>query len=231
MGAGPGLEHIRRVIHTLRSEATRNASVPRSQTVRLGAGGGHVRLLRTISAAHHRRRATRSRSRRKAWYEAYTAHPPTRAPTAKCRRGRLPRPDRGNLFEIDRAANDSSIVFALEWRGWRLLFAGDAEIRSWKTMNRGGVLKPVHFLKVSHHGSHNSTPADDLFEEILPTAPPDNRPRQVVISAWDDTYPGIPHPLTNNRLGERATVHSTLDQRDDLFYEVRFPWLSERRLT
>jgi beta-lactamase superfamily II metal-dependent hydrolase len=128
-----------------------------------------------------------------------------------------------NLFEIDKAANNTSIVFALEWRGWRLLFAGDAEIRSWRTMAREGVLKPVHLLKVSHHGSHNGTPADDIFEAILPAAPPDNRPRHAVISTWEDTYPGIPHSPTNTRLAERATVHSTLDQRDGLFYEVTFP--------
>jgi len=128
-----------------------------------------------------------------------------------------------NLFEIDKAANNTSIVFALEWRGWRLLFAGDAEIRSWKTMAREGVLKPVHLLKVSHHGSHNGTPTDDIFEAILPAAPADNRPRQAVISTWEDTYPGIPHLPTNTRLAERATVHSTLDQRDGLFYEVGFP--------
>jgi beta-lactamase superfamily II metal-dependent hydrolase len=128
-----------------------------------------------------------------------------------------------NLFEIDKAANNTSIVFALEWRGWRLLFAGDAEIRSWKTMAREGVLKPVHLLKVSHHGSHNGTPTDDLFEAILPAAPADNRPRQAVISTWEDTYPGIPHSPTNTRLAERATVRSTLDQRDGLFYEVSFP--------
>jgi beta-lactamase superfamily II metal-dependent hydrolase len=128
-----------------------------------------------------------------------------------------------NLFEIDKAANNTSIVFALEWRGWRLLFAGDAEIRSWKTMAREGVLKPVHLLKVSHHGSHNGTPADDIFEAILPATAPDNRPRQAVISTWEDTYPGIPHSPTNTRLAERATLHSTLDQRDDPFYEVSFP--------
>jgi beta-lactamase superfamily II metal-dependent hydrolase len=114
-------------------------------------------------------------------------------------------------------------VFALEWRGWRLLFTGDAEIRSWKTMAREGALKPVHLLKVSHHGSHNGTPTDDIFEAILPAAPPDNRARHAVISTWEDTYPGIPHSPTNTRLAERATVHTTLDKRNDLFYEVTFP--------
>jgi beta-lactamase superfamily II metal-dependent hydrolase len=86
-----------------------------------------------------------------------------------------------------------------------------------------GVLKPVHLLKVSHHGSHNGTPTDDIFEAILPAAPPNNRPRHAVISTWEDTYSGIPHPPTNSRLAERATVRSTLDQPDKPFYEVTFP--------
>lgn len=128
-----------------------------------------------------------------------------------------------NLLTIDKASNNTSIVFALEWRGWRLLFAGDAELRSWKTMAREDVLKPVHFLKVSHHGSHNGTPADGIFDAILPAASPDGRPRHSVISTWVDTYPGIPHDPTNTRLATRTTVHSTLDRPDDLFYEVAFP--------
>ena len=128
-----------------------------------------------------------------------------------------------NLLEIDKASNNTSIVFALEWRGWRLLFSGDAEVRSWKTMNKMGVLRPVHFLKVSHHGSHNGTPADDIFDAILPANPPDARPRHAVISTWEDTYPGIPDGPTSRRIADRATVHSTLDRRTDLFYEVTFP--------
>jgi beta-lactamase superfamily II metal-dependent hydrolase len=114
-------------------------------------------------------------------------------------------------------------VFDLDWRGWRLLFAGDAEIRSWRTMAREGALKPVHFLKVSHHGSHNGTPTDEIFDAILPPVPPDDRPRSAVISTWEKTYPGIPHQPTNTRLAERATVRTTLDDRDGLFYELDFP--------
>ena len=128
-----------------------------------------------------------------------------------------------NLLEIDGAANNTSVVFALEWRGWRLLFAGDAEIRSWRTMAAQGVLEPVHLLKVSHHGSHNGTPTDDVFDAILPATPPDARPRHAVISTWTDTYSGIPDAPTNARLAGRATLHSTLDHRDALFYEVAFP--------
>ena len=127
-----------------------------------------------------------------------------------------------NILAIDKAANNTSVVFLLQWRGWRLLFAGDAEVRSWKTMNREGVLKPVHFLKVSHHGSHNGTPEDDLFEAILPEQAPDNRTRTAAISTWTDTYPGIPHDPTDTRLKSRCDFHTTLDDPDELFFEVEF---------
>jgi beta-lactamase superfamily II metal-dependent hydrolase len=128
-----------------------------------------------------------------------------------------------NLLAIDKAANNTSVVFALEWRGWRLLFAGDAEIRSWKTMAREGVLQPVHFLKVSHHGSENGTPTDAIFDAILPAVAPDNKGRHAAISTWRKTYSGIPHTPTNTRLKKRATLKSTLDHPDELFYEVTFP--------
>jgi hypothetical protein len=35
-----------------------------------------------------------------------------------------------NLLAIDAANNNTSVVLLLEWRGWRLLFPGDAEVRS-----------------------------------------------------------------------------------------------------
>ena len=97
-----------------------------------------------------------------------------------------------NLLSIDKAANNSSIVFALEWRGWRLLFPGDAEHRSWKEMNKRNMLKPVHFLKVSHHGSWNGTPPDDLLDEILPPTAPDRRKRSAAVSTCDRYLPGSP---------------------------------------
>lgn len=127
-----------------------------------------------------------------------------------------------NMLAIDQAANNTSVVFALEWRGWRLLFAGDAEVRSWKTMARNGMLKPVHFLKVAHHGSHNGTPTDEIFDAIFPSAAPDARPRRAAISNWKDTYPGIPHEPTKARLASRAAVFSTLDERDATYKDFAF---------
>jgi beta-lactamase superfamily II metal-dependent hydrolase len=127
-----------------------------------------------------------------------------------------------NLLAIDKAKNNTSVVFLLEWRGWKLLFAGDAEIRSWKTMQREGVIKPVHFLKVSHHGSHNGTPDDDIFEALLPANPGDGRARTAAISTWIETYSGIPHEPTSTRLGSRCELHSTLDDQDSLYYDLTF---------
>lgn len=97
-----------------------------------------------------------------------------------------------NLLAIDRAANNTSVVFCLEWRGWRLLFPGDAEQRSWKTMDKHDQFKPVHFLKVSHHGSHTGLPRSKLLDKILPMPPPDNRPRRAVVSTYPDTYKDVP---------------------------------------
>jgi len=89
-------------------------------------------------------------------------------------------------------------------------------------MNKHGVLSPVHFLKVAHHGSHNGTPAEELFDAILPKVAPDNRRRVAVISTWTDTYSGIPHSATNDRLSARCDLKSTLDEPDELFLEVEF---------
>jgi len=126
-----------------------------------------------------------------------------------------------NLLAIDAAANNTSVVFSLEWRGWRLLFTGDAEIRSWRTMYKqhklNPFLKPVHFLKVSHHGSCNGMPPAEMLDTILPEPPPDNRHRRAVVS----TYPGIydkqgkvPDDETLNQLRQRCELFSTQDLAD-----------------
>jgi len=109
-----------------------------------------------------------------------------------------------NMLAIDRAANNTSVVFELEWRGWRLLFSGDAELRSWRTMERHGQLRPVHFLKVGHHASHNGTPPDALLEKILPMARPDDRARYALVSTCTATYSGVPDDETVSRVRRRV---------------------------
>jgi beta-lactamase superfamily II metal-dependent hydrolase len=108
------------------------------------------------------------------------------------------------MLAIDRAANNTSVVFLLEWRGWRLLFTGDAEIRSWRTMDRHRQLRPVHFLKVGHHASHNGTPPDELLERILPRRPQDDRQRYALVSTCAGTYAGVPDRATTARLRRRV---------------------------
>ncbi len=132
-----------------------------------------------------------------------------------------------NLLSIESAANNTSVVFCLEWRKWRLLFSGDAEQRSWKTiwkMMRGDTpLKPIDLLKVSHHGSHNGMPIADLLDEIMPEQPPDNRQRYAIISTCLDTYNNAPDGATLTELGKRCEVRSVLDIPEDKFYvDVEF---------
>lgn len=138
-----------------------------------------------------------------------------------------------NILAIDKAKNNTSIVFSLEWRGWRLLFTGDAELRSWQTMRREHersleadgepMLKPVHFLKVSHHGSHNGTPEDDILDIILPRNGGDERPRCAVISTYQETYSGIPHTPTNLRLSQRCELLSTIEDSSAPYVDVELP--------
>ncbi|MFP5416272.1 MAG: hypothetical protein ACLGHZ_05270 [Actinomycetes bacterium] len=111
------------------------------------------------------------------------------------------------VLAIDRAANNSSVVFALEWRGWRLLFPGDAELRSWRTMDQAQVIRPVDFLKVGHHGSHSATPPDEILQRLLPTeqtVPPDRRRRVAVVSTEDQVCNAGPHPPTLDRIRDRV---------------------------
>lgn len=135
----------------------------------------------------------------------------------------LERRERGafdNLFEIDRARNNTSVVFTIEWRGWRLCFAGDAETRSWRTMAKHRVFRPVHVLKVSHHGSHNGTPDEDVLEALLPAQTAAREPRFAVVSTCTGTYPGVPHGPTTDRLRERCEVLTTEGLADGDAWDV-----------
>ena len=75
------------------------------------------------------------------------------------------------IRQIDKAANNTSLVFLIEAHGKRLLFTGDAELESWDVIEKKAArhLKPVDFLKVSHHGSHNGTKLK-LLDKLLPVA-------------------------------------------------------------
>jgi beta-lactamase superfamily II metal-dependent hydrolase len=125
-----------------------------------------------------------------------------------------------NILAIDKATNNTSIVFSIEWRGWRLLFAGDAEGRSWKTMHKEKVIKPVHFLKVSHHGSHNGTPSGDILEALLPADAPDAAYRTALISTCSDVYSGVPHGPTTGELAARCDILDTRELGESESWEL-----------
>jgi beta-lactamase superfamily II metal-dependent hydrolase len=132
-----------------------------------------------------------------------------------------------NMLTIDKAINNTSVVFCLEWRDWRLLFPGDAEQRSWKTIwktLRGDeALKPIHFLKVAHHGSSNGMPLAEMLDELMPEKSPDKRPRYAVVSTCLETYNNVPDNDTLKELGTRCKVMSTLDLSETEFYlDVEF---------
>ncbi len=124
-----------------------------------------------------------------------------------------------NLLAIDQAANNTSIVFCLQWRGWRLLFPGDAERRSWKTMNKYIGFEPVHFLKVSHHGSHTGMPPDEVLNKVLPS---NDVPRYAVVSAYPGTYNNVPNDETLDELENRCELHSVVGLTDGGYLDFEF---------
>jgi beta-lactamase superfamily II metal-dependent hydrolase len=131
-----------------------------------------------------------------------------------------------NLLSIDQAKNNTSIVFCLKWRNWRLLFPGDAEERSWKEMNKRKKLSSVHFIKISHHGSHNGTPNSELLDKILPLNPVDNRKQIALLSSYPNVYNNVPDSDTIERLRQRCdeihVVHKEADPGSyiDIFFNA-----------
>jgi beta-lactamase superfamily II metal-dependent hydrolase len=128
-----------------------------------------------------------------------------------------------NLLMIDKAANNTSIVFSLEWRGWRLLFPGDAEYRSWQLMENKNLLKQVQFLKVSHHGSHTGTPPPEILKKFLAQVSPNDRPRFAAVSTFPNTYHGVPDPETLNEIEQRCELRDVQNVPDGNFIDFNFP--------
>jgi hypothetical protein len=128
-----------------------------------------------------------------------------------------------NLLAIDKAANNTSIVFCLKWKGWTLLFPGDAEERSWKEMNKENVLTPVDFLKISHHGSSNGTPDSGILLKLFPDHSPGTGDRSAAIATYKDVYTGIPDEGILEELKDLGcAIKSTLDVADGEAIEFEF---------
>jgi hypothetical protein len=124
-----------------------------------------------------------------------------------------------NLLAIDSANNNTSIVFCLNWRGWNLLFPGDAEQRSWQEMGKRGLPKPVHFFKISHHGSITGMLPDQLLDTVLKK---DGTSRYAALSAYPDlekqkkgeqdwTYDQVPRQEVLDELMLHADLRQTVE--------------------
>jgi beta-lactamase superfamily II metal-dependent hydrolase len=74
---------------------------------------------------------------------------------------------------LDRALNNTSLVFVFEVDDVRILFSGDAQWGSWRQILQSTdartLLARTSLYKVSHHGSHNGTPKT-LVNEVLPAS-------------------------------------------------------------
>ena len=127
-----------------------------------------------------------------------------------------------NLRTIDKAANNSSVALELEWNGWRLFFPGDAEEKSWEMMERTNGLRPVHFLKISHHGSKNGTPRRQL-DKVLPERDPDGKPRFAVVSTREGAYAGVPDADTLSLVATRAHLDDTRALGEGGWFDIVFP--------
>jgi hypothetical protein len=99
---------------------------------------------------------------------------------------------------MDKAQNNTSLCLLIEAAGKRLLLPGDAELESWEVMEKkcGAELKPVDFLKVAHHGSHNGTPLE-LLDRLLPVKR--KAQAQVLVSTKRQVY-GTKNPVPDDSL-------------------------------
>ena len=137
----------------------------------------------------------------------------------------------GLAFAVDdsKIQNNVSTVLLIEWSGRRLLFVGDAEWDdvfkegrkngSWNVMwheRKEHLLKPLDFLKVGHHGSHNATPwhrdadadheVNQIFDAILPLPKGRKKPTaQCLVSTKRKQYDTIPDAELLTELGKRVS--------------------------
>lgn len=121
-----------------------------------------------------------------------------------------------SLLQIDKAANNTSVVIRMTYGKKVLLFAGDAEDKSWRIMAEDGLLGPVDFLKLGHHGSHNGMPLSHL-EALLPEG---RTKRHIGLSTCNGCYNNVPHASLLKELRERATIHDTRSAEPGGFTDI-----------
>jgi hypothetical protein len=125
----------------------------------------------------------------------------------------------------DALKNNTSVVLLLEWRGRRLLFAGDAEWQgggvkegrrnsTWDVMlsipevEQALLRQKLDLLKVGHHGSHNGTPFEkDGKKKVLDKILSADRTHVVVstVTGQFDKENEVPFRSLMKELGALAT--------------------------
>lgn len=101
----------------------------------------------------------------------------------------------------DEDVNSGSIVFALSYEKFTMLFTGDLPGEQ-EALFMKEVPTPVSVLKTAHHGSKNST--TDLFLKRV-------HPQKAILSAGKNNLYGHPHKETIKRLQKNgADIYGTL---------------------
>lgn len=98
-----------------------------------------------------------------------------------------------SIRALDKAENNTSLAFIMEFNGRRLLFPGDAELESWEMIAQKcpSQLKPIDFLKVGHHGSHNGTEIS-LLDKLLPKS---RKSRATIMVSTQSKVYGTKNPV------------------------------------
>lgn len=142
--------------------------------------------------------------------------------------------------------NNVSTVLLIKWGKRRLLFVGDAQWEdayregkknsSWNVMwhkRKNQLSKPVDFLKVGHHGSHNATPwnrhananheVNKIFNAILPRPKAGKKSKaKCVVSTKRKQYDTIPDAELLAEIGRRvcnAQAYIKKFQKEDLDFD------------
>ena len=138
-----------------------------------------------------------------------------------------------------KVTNNTSVVLLIEWSNKRLLFVGDAEWNTkfkagksngaWNVMwheRKAALNKPIHFLKIGHHGSENATPWNDqedgtvtepstILDAILPLPQGNAMPKaKAVVSTRRKNYETIPRSALLAEIGRR--VKNVRNYEDEL---------------
>ena len=106
------------------------------------------------------------------------------------------------------ALNDCSISMLVKAPGWSALTLGDLEPNAQASLARSGVVEPVEFVKVAHHGSRRQAP--ELYER--------SRAALAVIGVGENTF-GHPHPRTLTMLERQGAVLRRTDTDGMLAFE------------